>query len=305
MPSPSVSGGRWGGGQSASVPSQTSATSHEPAAPRQSVPAGRTRSVGQSSELPSHTSVRSQSPAGGRHTVPAGAADGDVRSQAPAPSHVPRVQVPRAPGHATPAASNWQVAEQQSPGCTFPSSHCSPPPTTPSPQPRRVPVKVVETVSQPLGPRRETLALPLMPCCSGVTVPKKVETPQVSLKVIWNAPVAGSMKPDPGEKGGRWIVRTSPCWTTDMKKPPNGSSTSQSPVMSKSARATPAETSPKVRTIADHPRARRNRSVMAPPCPAAAMPRTDRQENSLDVGTRAVAALRSEEHTSELQSLRH
>src|SRR5262245_33126545 len=38
------------------------------------------------------------------------------------------------PGHGLPSGSNWQVAEQQSPSAVLPSSHCSVPSVTTSPQ---------------------------------------------------------------------------------------------------------------------------------------------------------------------------
>src|SRR5207237_241679 len=58
-------------GQRSAVPSQLSARSHSPAAPRQTTLEGWKPSAGQRSLTPSQVSATSQSPAAGRHTVPA------------------------------------------------------------------------------------------------------------------------------------------------------------------------------------------------------------------------------------------
>ena len=98
----SVAGWKASVGQVALVPVQSSATSHAPVAPRHSNVAGLKLSAGQVPLVPVQNSATSHGPAAGRHVV----VDG----------------------------SNWQVEEQQSPSTRFPSSHCSPASTTPSPQ---------------------------------------------------------------------------------------------------------------------------------------------------------------------------
>jgi hypothetical protein len=60
-------------GQIGLAPVQDSATSHVPAAARQTVVLGASASAGQTSELPVQRSARSQSPVAARHTAVAGA----------------------------------------------------------------------------------------------------------------------------------------------------------------------------------------------------------------------------------------
>src|SRR5207244_1027049 len=90
-------------GQVALDPVQFSATSHTPAEARHSVVAGLKSSTGQVALAPVQFSATSHTPAEARQTVL--------------------------------ADTNWQVAEQQKPGCPLfaPRSHCSLPPATPSP----------------------------------------------------------------------------------------------------------------------------------------------------------------------------
>src|SRR5206468_2988316 len=88
-------------GQFAPLPGQSSATSHSPTAARHWVAAETKTSAGQVGLVPLQVSATSHTPAAGRHTVPAG--------------------------------SIVQLAEQQSAFRLFPSSHCSPGSSVPSP----------------------------------------------------------------------------------------------------------------------------------------------------------------------------
>src|SRR5947199_268652 len=118
-------------GQLALDPVQVSARSQTPAAARHVVPAATKPSVGQLSPTPSQLSVTSQMPADGRQTAVLFASAGQVPLE---PVQVScRSQTPAAARQTVPAASNWQLEEQQSPFATFPSSHCSAASTVPLP----------------------------------------------------------------------------------------------------------------------------------------------------------------------------
>src|SRR5438552_14198967 len=118
-------------GQLALDPVQLSARSQTPAAARHVAPAATKPSAGQVLPTPSQLSATSQMPADGRQTAVLFASAGQVPLE---PVQVScRSQTPAAARQSVPAASNWQLEEQQSPFARFPSSHCSAASTVPSP----------------------------------------------------------------------------------------------------------------------------------------------------------------------------
>jgi hypothetical protein len=121
-------------------PLQVSATSHAPAAARQTKPEGRTALAGQSTLAPVHVSAMSHVSTAGRQTVPDGSF-ASVGHCAVAPVHVSATShEPAAGRHTVVDDSNWQVGEQQSFGAVLPSSQASPASRMPLPQTAARPV---------------------------------------------------------------------------------------------------------------------------------------------------------------------
>lgn len=125
-------------GHAALPPSHTSSRSHTPRRSRHGEPRSARASRGQTDVRPSQTSAISHAPAARRQTVPNRAT---TSVQLPRPSHrSARLQADAAPpaSQVDPADSKAQLEEQHEASVPFaaPSSHCSPRPTTPSPQPR-------------------------------------------------------------------------------------------------------------------------------------------------------------------------
>src|SRR5581483_7393724 len=136
-------------------PSHTSLTSHDPAASRQTVPAGATASEGHVPRIPSHTSSTSHGPTAARHTVPASASRSSLGQLEATPSHVSASsQEPTTGRQTTPAERSIQEDEQQPQSAASPPSHVSPGSTKPfphcgGPSIRSTRIGVVATPSNP------------------------------------------------------------------------------------------------------------------------------------------------------------
>src|SRR5262249_4243023 len=98
--------------------------------------------------------------------------------QPPLPSQVLVVQGSPSSEHGLPAASNWQVDEQQSPSVPFPSSHCSPGSGTPFPQRRSAVIPPdASRQKQHMQPNEQA-------CCSAVNVPLNVRPSGAAVAVM-------------------------------------------------------------------------------------------------------------------------
>src|SRR5262245_33528399 len=124
------------------MPSQVSARSHSPAAPRQTVVLGSMASAGQPPPRPVQVSCTSQLPAAGRHTVPAGTRQlfaaslqrfsqaGPPRQGSPPPAtHAPALQV-SAPEQNRPSSHSAFAVQSTQAGITVRNGSASTSPTT-------------------------------------------------------------------------------------------------------------------------------------------------------------------------------
>src|SRR5207244_381239 len=140
-------------GQLGPLPGQLSATSHSPAAARQTTLAAWKPSAGQLLPTPSQVSATSHVPAEARQTVPAGLL-ASAGHAVLVPVHVSATsQAPAEARQAVPADFNLQFALQQELAEPFaaPSSHCSPEEFT-APSPHEPSVKVIRATLPDVRP---------------------------------------------------------------------------------------------------------------------------------------------------------
>jgi hypothetical protein len=126
----------WSAGQAPAVPVQLSATSHSPAAERQTLVDGRRMSAGHTGLTPVQFSAGSQMPVDGRQGTVEGAKASAGHAALEPVQFSATSQPPAAGRHVVVDATNLQFASQQSPAVPLlgPSSHCSAPSMAPLPQ---------------------------------------------------------------------------------------------------------------------------------------------------------------------------